>query len=166
MVILVLGLPGSGKSYFASRLAEMIQADYVNSDRLRKELFSKRTYSDLEKTKVYNAMLGKMEEAVAKKKNVVVDTTFHKKETRELFKKKTEERMYFIEVWADENITRERLKKSRPYSEADFEIYRIIREQWQPLAEPRLVLESTNENIDDMLQKAAQYLKDDKSANR
>lgn len=166
MVVLVLGLPGSGKSYFGSRLAEMIHADYVNSDRLRKELFSKRTYSDLEKTKVYNAMLGKMEMALAKKKNVVVDATFHKKETRELFKRKGEVRIYFIKVWADKNITIERLKKSRPYSEADFEVYQMIRKQWEPLKEPCLVLESTNENIDDMLQKAVQYLKDDKRADR
>ena len=166
MVILVLGLPGSGKSYFASRLAEMIQADYVNSDQLRKELFLERTYSDLEKAKVYNAMLAKMKEAVSKKKNVVVDATFHKKKTRELFTKRTEDRIYFMEVWAATKITKKRLKQNRPYSEANFEVHQMIRNQWEPLVEPHLVLESTNENIDQMLQRAMQYLKDDKRANR
>jgi predicted kinase len=166
MVILILGLPGSGKSYFAGKLAELIDADHVNSDRLRKELFLKRSYSELEKTKVYQAMLGKMEQAVTKKKNVVLDATFHKKETRELFKRNTEERIHFIEVSADEDISRERLKKSRPYSEADFEVYQEMRQKWEPLEEPCLALESTNTNIDEMLQKAMLYLKDDKRANR
>ena len=33
MIIIVLGLPGSGKTYFASRFAKLIHADYINSDR-------------------------------------------------------------------------------------------------------------------------------------
>ena len=57
MVIIVCGLPGSGKSYFAERLAKKIDADYVNSDRLRKELFPSRTYSDREKATVYWRMV-------------------------------------------------------------------------------------------------------------
>ncbi|HSQ43598.1 MAG TPA: hypothetical protein VLM16_01295, partial [Ginsengibacter sp.] len=64
-----------------------------------------------------------------------------------------------IEVKADENIIRERLKKERPYSEADFKIYKIISNDNEPLKEPHLLLQSTNNNIDNMLQKAADYLK-------
>ena len=62
MVILVLGLPGSGKSYFAGRLAQKINAEYLNSDQIRKEMFQGRTYSDSEKAKVYEALLQKMTE--------------------------------------------------------------------------------------------------------
>lgn len=158
MIIIVLGLPGSGKSYFAERLAKMINAVYINSDRLRKELFPKRTYSDLEKTTVYNAMLKKMVEANAGNKNLVLDATFHKKETRKLFTEAVDFNLFFIEVYADESIIKERVKKSRPYSEADFEIYKQIRQQWEPLGEPHLKLESTNNNIDLMLLKVKEYL--------
>jgi len=35
MIIIVFGLPGSGKSYFASKLAERINARYINSDVIR-----------------------------------------------------------------------------------------------------------------------------------
>src|SRR5690606_2890802 len=114
MIVIVLGLPGSGKSYFAERLAKMKNAVYINSDRLRKELFPKRTYSDLEKTTVYDAMLKKMVEAKAEKKHVVLDATFHKKETRKLFKQAVDLDVFFIEVYADESIIRERVKKDRP----------------------------------------------------
>ncbi len=162
MVVVVMGLPGSGKSYFAERLADQIDADYICSDRLRKELFPKRTYSDSEKASVYDAMLIKMEVAIAQDKNVVLDATFHKHNTREMFAKKRKNGVRIIEIWAEQPIIKERLKKSRPYSDADYQIHQLIKQEWEPLEEDYLRLESTNDNIDDMLQKAMIYLKDDK----
>ncbi len=166
LIVMILGLPGSGKSYFAERLAEKIKAMYFGSDRLRKELFPKRTYSNREKEKVYKLMLEKMKRAMDQNKNVVLDATFHKNNTRQLFidNMTKDARVFFIKVRADENIIRERLKKSRPYSEADFEIYKLIQNEWEPLKQPHLTLDSTNENIDIMLQKATQFLNDDERA--
>lgn len=166
MIVLVMGLPGSGKSYFASRLAERINAEYTNSDRLRKELFPKRTYFEQEKAKVYEMLLAKMEEAINQKKNLVLDATFHKKATRELFVKNAKGRIHFIEVWTDEATIIERLKKSRPYSEADYRVYQLIKQAWEPLNKGSLRLKSTNDNIDDMLRKANQYLNHDNSGNQ
>ena len=168
MIVIVFGLPGSGKSYFASRLAKIINAGYINSDQLRKEMFKDRTYSEEEKAAVYKAMLEKMMGAMNQNRNLVVDATFHKNETRKLFIQEAERKdgIFFIEVKADENIIRERLKKERPYSEADLEVYKFIRQHYEPMNEPHLILESTNENVDNMLQKAVDYLKleDDKGA--
>ncbi len=168
MIIIVFGLPGSGKSYFASRLAQMLDANYVNSDMLRKELFPDRTYSDAEKGKVYDAMLQKMEDVLAQSKDLVLDATFHKNATRNRFKDglKGKEQLFFIEIQAEENTVKERLKKSRPYSEADFEVHQLIRQQWEPLQIPHLTLASTNDNIDSMLQEAAQYLNHEPKSNR
>ncbi|KAA9035649.1 AAA family ATPase [Ginsengibacter hankyongi] len=161
MVVIVFGLPGSGKSYFAERLAKLIKADYINSDRVRKELFKKRTYSKAEKQSVYDEMLATMKDAVDQDRNVVLDATFHTKETRNPFVKEMKSKggIYFIEVTANEELIRERLKKARPYSEADFKIYKIIGSDNEPLKEPHLVLQSTNNNIGEMLQKAYDYLK-------
>ncbi len=164
MVVIVFGLPGSGKSYFASRLAKKIKADYVNSDRIRKEMFKKRTYSEEEKEAVYHKMLELMKEAVDQNRNVILDATFHAKETRQPFMKEMETKggIYFIEITAAENITRERLKRKRRYSEADFKVYKIISSQNEPLKKPHLVLKSTNSNIKEMLGKAVNYLENKK----
>jgi len=35
MIIVVTGLPGSGKSYFAQQLAPLMDAEYINSDKVR-----------------------------------------------------------------------------------------------------------------------------------
>lgn len=166
MVVIVLGLPGSGKSYFAERLAEQLDAEYLNSDRLRKELFPKRTYSEKEKAKVYTVMLEKMKEAVRRKKDLVLDATFHKKETRAPFLAKGNAKISVIEVRADEEIIKQRVQKKRPFSEADFDVHKLIKQEWEPLEVPHLVLESTNENVDSMLKQALEYLKHDKESNR
>jgi hypothetical protein len=65
----------------------------------------------------------------------------------------------FIEIQADEDTTRERLKMHRLYSEADFEIYKLIRGQNEPLDEAHLILKSTDNNLNEMIQKATEYLK-------
>lgn len=158
---MVLGLPGSGKSYFSSRLAQKINAEYLNSDKIRKDLFPVRTYSESEKNAVYKALLEKMQEATDKGKDVVVDATFYKNEIRDKFISNIKEKVNFIEVWADEEIIRKRLKKKRRYSEADFQVYEFIKQQWEPLKHPHLKLKSTNDNINDMLQKAFNSLKYD-----
>jgi len=161
MVVVVLGLPGSCKSYFANSLAESIDAVYINSDRLRKELFPKRTYSELEKAKVYEVMLKRMDEAIDQRKNLVLDATFYKNKTREPLMAKNRGEVFFIEIQADEDIIKERLKENRPYSEADLGVYQLIKQLWEPLEHPHLTLQSTNTNIVTMLEKALQYLKDD-----
>lgn len=170
MIVIVFGLPGSGKSYFASRLAKMINAGYVNSDKVRKELFEERVYSAQEKKRVYDKMLEEMKQAIQQKESLVLDATFHKKDMRKMFvqEMKGKDKALFIEVQADENVIRERLKKVRQYSEADFKVYQLIRQQNEPLDEPHLVLQSTDDNIEEMLQKALEYLKikNDKRTNR
>lgn len=166
MVILVMGLPGSGKSYFAEKLAQKVHAEYLNSDQIRKEMFPERTYSNSEKARVYETLLKKMQEAIGKEKDVVLDATFYKNEIREPFLNNSKGKIAFIKVWADENIIQERLKKIRPHSEADLKVYELLKRQWEPLQEPHLSLQSTNTNIEAMLQKAVNYLKDDKGTNR
>ncbi len=160
MIVIVCGLPGSGKSYFASRLAEKIDAEYVNSDRLRKEMFPARTYSEQEIAAVYNAMLQRMNEAIGDTKNLVIDATFHNSKIRQQFIAKAAGKasMFFIEVKANEKIIKQRVAIKRLYSEADFEVYKLVRDQWENLQEPHLLLQSTNENINSMLKIALQYL--------
>ena len=161
MVLIVFGLPGSGKSYFASRLARKIDADYVNSDQLRREMFPERIYSEQEKAAVYDAMLVKMKTAVSLGRDIILDATFYKNETRSLFEREIrgKDKLLFIELRAAESTTRERLKETRPFSEADFKVYKLLKEKWEPMREQHLLLRSTNDNIDGLLQQAIEYLK-------
>lgn len=170
MIVIVFGLPGTGKSYFAFRFAAMIKAAYINSDRVRKKLFVSRTYSIKEKLSVYYEMLKQMKEVVKQNKNLVLDATFYNNDIRKLFLDEAEGagKIFFIEVKAEESVIRKRIEEKRVDSEADFEVYKKVKEQWEPLHEGHLILQSTNDNINEMLYKAGDYLqlKDDKRANQ
>jgi len=160
MIVIVFGLPGSGKSYFASRLAGMINAEYINSDKVRKTMFETSSYSKKEKLAVYNEMISQIAETVRKRENVVLDATFYKNDVRKRFVNEVENNdgIIFIEIWAEEHLIRERLKRPRKHSEADFKVYKKIKKQWEPLKQTHLILQSTDDNIRDMLEKTADYL--------
>jgi predicted kinase len=160
MIVIVFGLPGSGKSWVASRLASKIGAGYVNSDRVRKEMFGQRSYSPKEKSFIYDQMLMQVKEAIQQQHSLVIDATFFRRKIRKKFiyavDKQT--KIIFIEMKANEALIRERLKKSRPDSEADFEVYKKIKKQWQPMYRPHLVLRSGENNINELLEQTIRYL--------
>lgn len=160
MIVVVTGLPGSGKSFFASRLATAIHADYISSDKLRKKMIERRTYSTEEKGLVYDEMLRQVHEALRQNKSLVLDATFYKAEIRNKFKEKIKESatVVFIEIIAGETLIKERLQSPREDSEADFKVYTIIQQQWEPIKEQHLILQSTNNNIESMLKTAINYL--------
>lgn len=170
MVVMVFGLPGSGKSHFASWFANLIDAEYINSDRLRKEMIAQRNYSEREKRSVYNEMLLQMRELLKQNRNLVIDATFYKKEIRKKFIEEAGGigNLIFIEIKADEQLIHERLKRKRPYSEADFEVYKKIKQQWEPMTQPHLILLSTDDNLPEMLKKAMSYINqaDDERTNK
>ncbi|AEV98649.1 hypothetical protein A4D02_34870 [Niastella koreensis] len=158
MVILVTGLPGCGKSYFAEKLATAIRADYINSDRVRKTMFPIRTYSTKEKLSVYDEMLKKMQQAMQEKKDIVLDATFYSDDIRKKFSGEAGNSVSVIEVQADETLIKERLQQKRTDSEADFKVYHLIKTQWEPISDKHLILQSNNKNIKEMLQTAFNYL--------
>ena len=160
MIAIVFGLPGSGKSYFASHLARLINAEYITSDKVRRTMFDTRTYSKKEKLAVYNEMISQIGESVKQHKNLVLDATFYKNDIRKKFLNKAENNdgIIFIEIRAEEDLIRERLKRPRKYSEADFKVYKKIKKQWEPFKGKHLILQSTDDNITGMLEKTADYL--------
>jgi predicted kinase len=161
VVIIVFGLPGSGKSYFASRLAAKINALYVNSDELRLQLLPERTYTDAEKLLVYDAMLRMMTDAIGKHEPIVLDATFYKEAIRNPFELKAaalKERILYIEVTAPENIIAVRLAKPRNFSEADFAVYQKLKLAFEPLQQKHLVLVSSNNDIEPSIQQAVEYI--------
>jgi predicted kinase len=159
MVIIVFGLPGSGKSYFASRLAAATGAAYINSDQLRKQIIAQPTYTQQEKNTVYQNMLQQTNVLLQQNKWVVLDATFYTSSLRQRFIHGcSQSTVLFIEVVADEKTALERVSKHRAYSDADAAVYTKIKQQWQPLEAQHLVLQSGANNIQDMLAQATKYI--------
>ena len=162
-VVLVMGLPGTGKSTFAIALAQQWRALHINSDRVRAEMNKRGQYAPQDKAAVYQAMLNRMEQACRMGKRVVLDATFSQTQLRAQFWDaihqlgKTAE---FIEIVAAEEIIQQRIQKKRTYSEADFQVYEKIKAQFAPLKVPHLILDSGTTPVETMVKKALDYLQD------
>jgi predicted kinase len=65
-------------------------------------------------------------------------------------------------------VINERLKKTRTDSEADFDVYKKVKNEWEPFNPDHLILQSTDNNIEEMLHKATSYLNlgNDKRTNK
>lgn len=161
LAVLITGLPGSGKTYFAKRLAPAIGATYFSSDIMRKTVSSQRTYSFAEKSSVYHELLERFEHCLRATQSVVMDATFYKNEIRKTFSNAAVAaggRVIWIEVRADEDEIRRRLSAPREDSEADFAVYERIRAEYEPLEETHLILYSDQQPLDVMIAEAKSWI--------
>jgi predicted kinase len=159
MIIIVFGLPGSGKTYFANALANTLHATYINSDNIRETFPDPNRYSRQDKNIVYDMMLSQTLKAMHEGKTVVLDATFYKNDFRRRFTSYVREQgvLHFIEIVADESLIKDRLSQ-RQDSHADFSIYRLVKADWDPAQFPHLTIQSTDNNLNEMISQALDYL--------
>jgi len=162
LMIMVMGLPGSGKSFFARRLSDCLGATYIGSDELRKEMGLMGEYQLAFKQLVYDAMFEKAKEVIQNHGNAVLDSTFFLQEIRDKAKQLADKygaELIPILVEAEESIIGERLSQPRDDSEADFQVYQQIKEAFEPIEGFYLSILSTNDNIDKIISQALRYIK-------
>lgn len=160
-LIVVVGLPGTGKTTFAIALANTIGAKHLNSDIVRNAAGKRGHYDVASKAAVYNEMLTRTEEFLQNEQTVIVDATFYKDILREPYIKLSERYnvpIKWIELSANEEVIRKRVGKKRKYSEADFEVYLRIKKHYEPLTYNHLTLWSDLLNLHEMLEEATEYL--------
>ena len=75
VLVVVSGLPGTGKSYFSRRLAERFPIAVVETDVMRKALSPTPTYSADESARLFRACHGLIEDMVRKGIPVLLDAT-------------------------------------------------------------------------------------------
>jgi predicted kinase len=141
LIILFSGLPGVGKTSLANELAPLINGVVLSTDKLRKELISKPTYTKEEKKLIYNVMLlvaRYLHNAAGV--NCVLDATFNTEESRRTAKEKlanvSSEQIYIVECVCPEDIVISRLRARKgDYSDADIDIYRKMKQVYEPVKE-------------------------------
>ncbi len=161
MIVLVYGLPGTGKTFFARHFAKETGAVHLNTDIVREKLDARGHYDDKTKQQVYNELYKQVMRELNNNKDVVVDGTFHKNIRREQIKKMADEinkPVFFIEMKADEKTVKKRLKKTRKNSEADFEVYQNLEQEFEKEEEDHLELWSDDIKVENMINKVKQYI--------
>ncbi|MFW5644326.1 MAG: AAA family ATPase [Bacteroidota bacterium] len=162
MIVLVFGLPASGKSWFARQFAEKLKASYLNTDMIRVQLGKTGQYDKDSKQEIYDELKNLAIRNLKNKKDIIIDGTFHKKERREDFFNLADEnntQIYLVEIKASESKVRERLKKRKGYSEADFEVYRQLKSEFEFPETDYLVLYNEDGNINKLIDETMAYIK-------
>ena len=131
-IIVVSGLPGTGKSYYCRRLAERLPFLILESDALRKQLFPVPTYSASESAHLFRTIYYLIEELIKKGIPVILDATNLSERHRERIYNIAERlsaRLILVRVEAPPELVQKRLKsrmeksKKEDNSDADWTVY-------------------------------------------
>jgi predicted kinase len=153
LIVLVCGLPGVGKTRLANELAPLINAVVLSTDKIRKELIPKPTYTREEKELIYDVML-LITRYLHNEASVscILDATFNTEESRRTARIKlasvSPEQIYIVECICPEDIVISRLKARKgDYSDADIEIYRKMKQVYEPVKEKQrhIVIDTTQD---------------------
>lgn len=163
MIIIVIGLPGTGKTTFSRGLAEFLGALHLNTDIIRDQLCLRGQYDQKTKNLIYGCMRDRAAEALKKGQTVVLDGTFYKQKIRNdfiAFAKKQTSTIKWIELKATEMAVKERVEQKRQYSEADYTVYLKVKAAFEPMEQDCLELWNDKDTpMSELLEKALAYLK-------
>jgi len=152
MLIIVCGLQGTGKTSVAKKIASKIDGILLRTDVIRKEIIKKPTYSEEEKQSVYDEMFSRAKELIEGGKDVILDSTFAKKENRDKAQEITKD-FRIVETICPENIVKERIEKRfEDESEAKFEHYLKYKQFFDSIKEKHSIID-TSKDIDEQLEK-------------
>lgn len=159
MLILICGLPGTGKSTIANALARKIGATVLRTDEIRKKLFEDPRYSDEEKELVYRVIFLIAEHLLRNRCNVIIDGTFYKRAIRKRIyeiAENTKSRLEVVECVAPEYLIKRRTEsgRKRALSEADYEIYKKIKDEFEPIERKHIVIDTSRppeQNLEQLL---------------
>jgi len=147
MLILVCGLPGTGKSSFSKELSKRFSAVHINSDVVRKKLFTTPSYTVEEKNTVYNDMAAQAEELLKKGKNVILDATFFHRKYRNLMREtagRTGVKTHLILCYLGESETKNRIMQRKSgVSDADYEVYLKLKKEFEPIEGKHLRIDTS-----------------------
>lgn len=160
-MIIITGLPGTGKSTLARALADSIGSRHLNTDVIRGELGMRGQYDAKSKEAVYEELLKRAGELLEEGQSVIIDGTFYKKNLRNRFlelARRRQKSIRWIELRASEETIRQRVREDRPDSEADFEVYKKIKAIYEPLERGHLLLWSDELTVEEMTKRAKDFL--------
>lgn len=163
MLVLVCGLPATGKSNLARSLTRKMKAQILNTDIVRKELFEKPAYSDEEKELVYDVTFLIARYLLTNRRNVIIDGTFYKKRLRDRMREIARDvgtRFKIVECICPEDVIRKRMvrraERKVTLSDADLEVYEKIKAEFEPIEEDHIVVHTDRyykENLEYVLKK-------------
>ena len=115
-IIITVGIPGSGKSYFAEYFANNFKAPIVSIDKLREKIFEKPTFSREEDNIINQAATYMLDEVLKTGRTIIYDGRTDSRSDRDLISKKSRAAGYeplFVWVQTEIPTAKKRAVKSK-----------------------------------------------------
>ncbi len=152
--IAVSGLPGTGKSYFCSKLAERLPFIILESDALRKALFPSPSYNSQESSRLFGTVRLLIERLLRKGNSLILDATNLSERHREYFYSIADRlgvKLVLVRVEAPPWVVHERLKARREglsvvgESDADWAIYQRMKPSVQKICRNHYAVDTSRD---------------------
>lgn len=153
-LVIVSGLPGTGKSYISRQLAQRIPLAVVESDAMRKALVPAPRHTAEESARLFAAIHGLIDALLAENIPVLLDATTLLEAHREPLYEIAERRKAWVALVltaAPSEVVRRRLD-NRPRqahrddsSEADWNVYERMRYAQEPTSRPHYRVDTTRD---------------------
>jgi len=156
-LLMLAGLPATGKTRVASELGRRTGAVVLESDAIRRLLFRERHYTRAENRRLFAAIHAAIDALLARRASVIVDATnLAERERTPLYEMAERNGAHVIlaHVTAPNDIVRERLERRSAgepsHSEADLAVYERMQPRVEQIRRPHHVID-TSENIEPAL---------------
>ncbi len=152
--IVVSGLPGTGKSYFCSKLAERLPFTILESDVLRKTLFPSPIYSAPESARLFQAINHLIEGLIKRGIPLILDATNLSERYRERLYNIADRfnaKLILVRVEAPPEVVYQRLKdraeenNSESNSDADWAVFQKMKPTVQKISRNHFAVDTSRD---------------------
>lgn len=174
VLVVLNGLPGTGKSYFARQIAERVPLAVLESDALRKVLVRSPSYTARENTQLFRALHEMIELLLARDVPVLLDATntreSHRENLYEIARRHGARAMPVL-LDAPEATVRQRLERRMnesprgDSSDAGWPVYQRLLAAWEPIGREHLVVDTSGDirpAVDDLAREINRWLREGK----
>ena len=154
VLVVVSGLPGTGKSYFSRRIVSQVPLLVLESDVLRKVLFPAPKYTPFESRRLFRACHSLIDDLLEHKVPLLLDATNLVEDHREGLYRIAEGRgacLILVYLKAPPDVVYERLEgrskgvDPEDNSSADWQVYRRMRSAVQPIRRDHFAFDTSGD---------------------
>ena len=154
VMVVISGLPGTGKSHFSRKLTERVPLAVLESDALRKRLVAAPTHSASESSGLFRLIHALIEELLDHGVPVILDATnlveAHRRRLYTIADQR-DVKLVLVRVEAPPEVVRERLadrnrqEQREDHSDADWSVYQRMRRSEEPISRSNITVDTSKE---------------------
>ncbi len=172
VMVVLSGLPGTGKSHFAEQLSSRCPILVLESDAIRKALLPEPTYVPWESARTFAALHALAEELLQRNISVLIDATNLIERNRQVLygiAERSRAKLILVMVTAPPSVVRERLERREKTdsredkSDADWGVYMKMRSSVERIPRQHYVLDTSRDIfpiIEQVAREACQWIYD------